>query len=216
MPAQVQPGDLFELRVVMERSAYGRFELKVPGHERLHRVAVEKVPVRLEDGVYRQQETWLLQADSSGELVIDGVIALLEKEQEFEEVKLPSLRVEVLPYAAKDASDEPLEFPEAEAMGSDLAYGLWIIGGVLLALGCWWWISRSNTTGVLETASGASRIGLEWEALLAGKPDRRSLERLMVERKWSAESHQELSEVVYGGRPISDSLVERLRKEVGR
>ncbi|MFC7336814.1 hypothetical protein ACFQY0_06475 [Haloferula chungangensis] len=206
VPSTVKPGELFELRVTMEREEFGRFELKIPGHDHLHRVAVEEVPVRLEDGRYRQQETWLLQADSSGEFVIDGGLALLETHEGIEEVKLEPIRVEVLPFATVDESSEPLEFPEEIDEVAEGGQVAWIIGGVLMALGCWWWMLKSNRTGVVEEVAGKSEMDLSPE----------NLERLLDERDWSDEARQALSEVVYGGGKDVERVMEILRKEEAR
>lgn len=205
-PSQVKPGELFELRVTMEREAFGRFELKIPGHENLHRVALEEVPVRLEDGRYRQQETWWLQADSSGEFVIDGGLALLETHEGIEEVKLEPIRVEVLPFAATDKSSEPLEFPEDDGVNSEGGQVGWIVGGTLMALGCWWWMLKSNRTGVIDEVVEKSDLDLDPE----------NLERLLAERDWSDEAREALVEVVYGGGKDVDRLMEILRKEGAR
>lgn len=215
VPSQVRPGDLFELRVVMERSEYGRFDLVVPGNGHLHRVAVEKVPVRLEDGLYRQSETWLLQADSSGEFVIDKGIAMLETKAGIAEVELGPLRVEVQAYAGSDESSEPLEFPEAKSfpvMGKQWG-GL--VAAIIVVSSLAFWMLRSKRNGVVEQMTGKPEMDLALGRLAIGQVDGKDLERLMLGRQWSAESHQAMAEVVYGGQSLSDGLVDRLRKEVG-
>jgi len=214
--SQVKPGEMFEFRVTMERETFGRFELKIPGHEHLHRVAVEQDPVRLQGGIYRQRETWWLQADSSGEFVIDEGVARLETEHGIEEVNLEPIRVEVLPFAATDESNEPLDFPEADDVRSEAGQLGWVVGGVLLALGCWWWMLKSNRTGVLDQVPKKSEQDGLLDRLAEGKLDQKDLERLMLDRDWSGEAKEALAEVVYGGGKDMGRLVAILRKEVGR
>ncbi|MEP4079901.1 hypothetical protein [Haloferula sp.] len=216
IPSQVQPGDLFELKVSMERPEYAKFELQVPGHDHLHRVDVESIPVRLEDGFYRQQETWLLQADSSGEFLIEGATLVLDTGKGVEELTLPAMKVEVLPYSEIDKTSEPLELPEAAAENAaDTSIG-WIVGGVLLALGCWWWMLKSNRTGVVDQVAEKSEVDLALDRLAKGQLDQKDLEQLMVGRKWSDEAGEALAEVVYGGASDHGRLVAILRKEAGK
>ena len=216
VPPQVKPGELFELRVTMDREEFGRFELKVPGHEHLHRVAREEVPVKLEDGRYRQQERWVLQADSSGEFVIEKALAKLETKAGIEEVALPEIRIEVLPYAAMDGNADPLDFPEDDAASVSGGQVGWIVGGVIMALGCWWWMLKSNRTGVVDQVAEKSEDDRMLDRLATGELDPKDLERLMSERDWSDAAKEALAEVVYGGGKDVARLVEILRKEAAR
>jgi hypothetical protein len=215
VPSQVRPGDLFELRVVMERSEYGRFDLMVPAHGHLHRVAVEKVPVRLEDGLYRQSETWLLQADSSGEFVIEKGAAMLETKAGTVEVKLDPLRVEVEAYAGIDESSEPLELPEVKSIPSTGKQWAGSVAAIIVLSSLVFWMLKSKRTGVANQVTGKPEVDLALGRLTNGQVDEKDFERLMLGRQWSAESRQAMAEVVYGGRSIDNGLVERLRKEVG-
>jgi hypothetical protein len=229
VPAQVKPGDLFELRVEMSRADYASFELEIPTHERLHRVAVESVPVRFEDGCYRQGEVWFLQADSSGEVVIDGATVLLEGGSGPVTVELPTLRVGVVAYGEQDESAEPALLPAAPSAGGawwgepSLVFVVLILAVLALAFVTApvlviRWIAKRRDAAEGEGVSGKA----SWEEGLAdldsGMIESPALERLFLEQGgcWSGELRAAVEAAVYAGRGEAGRLAAMLRKEVAR
>lgn len=219
-PEQVRPGDLIELRVEMDRGDYAQFELQVPAHDKLHRVAVESVPVRHDGDRYRQRESWLLQADSSGEIVIDGATVTLETGQGSVTVKLPPLQVEVLPYARQDEDPQPVGFPAAEGTGTDRwAPRWWWIAPVLaLGLGFVFWSTRSKSPAPEAGDRHASPLEAVLEELEAGRVDSPALGRLMEAQAadWPPELREAVAEAVYSERLEVGRLAALLREEVLR
>jgi len=220
VPTQVRPGDLFELRVEMNRADYAQFVLEVPTHERLHRVAVESAPVSLVDGRYRQSERWFLQADSAGEIVIDGATVLLESGSGSVPVKLSPLRVEVMAYGQQDESAEPVGLPAVPPAGVDGANGIWwwIVPGLLAILATVWWERRGKRT----SASEDPREDLELDTVLAeldsGEIPSPALERMMMAQggAWSSELREAVEAALYAGRGQARKLAAMLREEVAR
>lgn len=215
IPAQVRPGDLLELRVVMERPEYGRFTLEIPAQDHLHRVAIDRVPLKLEDGTYRQRETWWLQADASGNFSIDGGRVKLENENGVEEISLPPLSVEVLPYPAEDTISEPVPYPPDDMEASiHLSPWWWLLPASVLLATTGWWRSRPAKNNELIEA-GPSLLESVLTQLDAGTVDAACLQQL-AEQDISPELREEITGLVYGGRTDAGQLASALRKEATR
>lgn len=222
VPEQVRPGDVFELRVEMTRAEYGRFELQVPPHGSLHRVAVESEPVKLEDGRYRQRESWMLQADRSGEIVIEGAAVVMKTASGEEAVELPPLRVEVMPWGVADKSAAPVGWPVpnrdfSEWPRTHKGVLLLVLGLVMFVLVAWF-IGRKLNTKPKFLTPGMPLETFALEELDAGVLRSAALERLLLEKgdAWSAELREVVSGAVYAGRGEAGEVAIRLRKEVGQ
>ncbi len=220
LPEQVRPGEVFELRVEMKRAEYGSFELKVSPHGSLHRVAVESEPVKLEGGFYRQRESWMLQADRSGEIVIENVSVILSTGSGEEAVALPPLRMEVLPWASADKDVKPVGWPAPKPVdlpATRMGLVLVVLGLILFAVVAWLIGRRLNTKPKFRT-DGMPLETLALNELDAGVLRSAALERLLLEkgRDWSAELREVVSQAVYAGRGDPRKVAERLRREVGQ
>lgn len=216
VPDQVRPGEVFELRVEMERAEYGRFELQVPPHGSLHLVAVEPEPVRLEDGLCRQRERWMLQADRSGEIVVEGMVVLVKTGSGESPVALSPLRVEVLPWGSVDESTEPAAFPpRRDAEPVDRPVPWLLLAAVALVLAGWWWRFFRKTAGA-PGPGDAPCVADALAALEAGHLRSPALERLMAERggDWPEDLRKVVEQAVYAGRGEAAEVALLLRKEV--
>jgi hypothetical protein len=218
VPEQVRPGEVFELRVEMKRADYGRFALTVPPHGSLHRVAVESEPVKLEDGFYRQRESWMLQADRSGEIVVEGVAVVMKTGSGEVPVVLPPLRMEVLPWRRVDTSTEPVGFPEPAAdLEAERNAWWWLVPLVVCVGLCGWWLRRPPG-GVTSGDSGAeASLEEALDDLEGGVLCSVALERLVIERgsEWSPVLREAAEEAVYAARGDAGELAALLRREVG-
>lgn len=219
VPERVRPGEVFELRVEMARAAYGRFVLKVPPHPSLHRVAVESEPVKLVDGLYRQSEGWVLQADRAGEIVMEDVVVLMTTEDGETGHPLTPLRMVVVPWEAADESVVPVGFPEERSEGAEGGAGWWWLLGVLGAIAAiaWWWRRAVNGKATEEVGGAVS-----WEEAL-GDLENGLLRSVVLEQmllaqgaSWSVALREAVEEAVYAGRGDAGALAVLLRKEVTR
>ncbi|MFG0256105.1 MAG: hypothetical protein ACF787_13585, partial [Rhodopirellula sp. JB053] len=113
-PEQARPGDVVEFRVEMIREEWGQFELHVPSHSELHSIAVEKVPVEIDGDRYRQRESLFFQPVASGTMVIGDAFVSMTTTGGVEEMQLPELRLEVLPFKTAGLSSTPEPFPPGE------------------------------------------------------------------------------------------------------
>ena len=219
VPEQVRPGDVFELRVEMTRADYGRFELRVPPHGSLHRVAVESEPVRLEDGRYRQRESWMLQADRSGEIVIDGAVVVLKTGSGEVPVVLPPLRVEVMPWGAPDKSAAPVAFPKrVKGEESKVMTWWWLVPFVASVCLFAWWLRRPLSGAADRDPGGGASLEEALADLDAGSLRSLALEQLMFERGdgWPRELREAAAQAVYAGRGDAAEVADLLRKEAGK
>ena len=120
----------------MNREDYGEFALDFPAHPRLRLVSRERIPPRIAEGRYLQGERLVLQAVSSGPLVIAGMTARLTEAAGARVVNLPEARLTVLPFDSSDenSAPEPFPAPEVRKRGSfPLAIGAaGVLGGSLL------------------------------------------------------------------------------------
>ena len=224
-PAQVRPGELFELRVEMERADYARFELQVPPHGSLHRVAVESVPVRLEGGRYRQRET----LDAAGRFIRGdrdrGAIGVARDRGRDRAggIAAAAGRGAAL-CGSTDESAEPVGV--SGRGGSD---GAAATAPLVVAAACRWWRLAWAAGGVLvllDTAEERSRAtsagerGLE--AVLADLERADAIAGAGADDGWSAAAigREELREAVeaavYAGRGEAATVAAMLRKEVAR
>lgn len=140
VPAEARPGDIVELRVEMRRASWGRFHLQMPNHPQLRLLAEEKIPVSYAQGIFRQQQTLLLQPVSSGDIVIAGMTATVSTADGNQTIELPDQTLNVQAFQDVTLSNAPLPMPpdELETQTSALPwwFGLAIcaIGAVVVSL----------------------------------------------------------------------------------
>jgi len=108
-PNEIQPGDIFRLQVSRVSGDFAVFELDVPLYEHLHLLGREKTPVAIRNGRYEQKETWIFQADMSGEIALEGIQVNLISGTAEESIPLPTLKLLVIPYPVPDKETAPLE-----------------------------------------------------------------------------------------------------------
>ncbi len=137
VPAEARPGDIVELRVEMSRTSWGRFHLQLPNHPQLRLLAEEKIPIFYAQGIFRQQQTLLLQPVSSGKIVIAGMTATISTADGNQTIELPDLTLNVQAFQDVTLSNAPLPMPpdELETPTSVLpwCFGL-AIGAVVVSL----------------------------------------------------------------------------------
>ena len=218
-PPQVRPGDVCALMVEMDRDTFGQFELHVPAHSQLHLVSVERVPVALVNGRYRQRQSLQLQPLSSGEMAINEAQVQLTDTNGTQTILLPVVTLQVLPFETADVSDAPESLPGTidgrAATSLAIGYGVAIVIGVLLiavAIFCKLRLRTSNSEAhqILDPALDAV------EELQSGTVPKHSLEQLLGQRgsTLSPELRCEIEEAVYGERCQPAALLALLRKEL--
>ncbi|MBB3205384.1 hypothetical protein FHS27_001184 [Rhodopirellula rubra] len=110
-PEHAHPGEAVELRVEMNRTRWGQFELHVPSHSELHSIAIERVPVEFSKGQYRQRESLLFQPVASGTTVIEDASVSLTTAEGTQQIELPALQLEVAPFGETDLQNTPEPLP---------------------------------------------------------------------------------------------------------
>ena len=141
----VYAGDLFALIIEMDREQFAQFDVRFPIHPRLHIVSRESVPPRLVEGRYKQKESFILQAVSSGELVLSGFVIELSQGNGKQVITYPDISLNVLPFEA-DTSNVPAPLPASnkDANRSWFGFGLIILLlAVVMIFG--WLIYRSKS-----------------------------------------------------------------------
>jgi hypothetical protein len=219
VPDEVKPGDIFELRVEMDRAGYARFSLEIPVQPHLHRIAVEAVPVSFSEGRYRQAEKWLLQADSSGEYIIKDAQVVLDSKGSSEVVSLPELRLTVVPYGEVDSSNEPSGFIEGESI-LETSRPNWLIGLVVVVIVAGSILVMQNqkkrrASEAEEASNLLSLAAVELEERNLGSP---VLEKLIHEPDCPLPEalREQLVRAVYSGNGDFSQLAADLRKEAAR
>ncbi len=217
IPNQVKPGELFELRVEMDRSDFATFVLEIPEQSQMRRVAVEAGPARLIEGRYLQSESWILQARSSGNIRIEGATALLRFRDHEEVVALPVLELEVLPYGQEDVSSDPIAFPQAESEEGSSWIGVVVaVLLVLLFIGFLWYRKGSAGKKLESVVARDTRLDELMTQLNAGRIDTACLETLFHERgsQWSDELREAVERILYSGGGDASKLATLLSREV--
>ncbi len=218
VPDKVKPGDVFELRVVMDRAEYGRFSLDIPAQPHLHRIAVEVVPVSFSDGRYRQSEKWLLQADSSGNFTVKDGKVLLETGGTLVTVPLPELKLVVTPYTETDSSTEPAGLPEDPALLERVGrWWPWLLVPII-AISLIVVIRKKRTQIPRGEELDDNLLALAASELEQGNASSPVLGKLIHDESsgLSEEAREKLVELFYAGRGDPQALASLLRKEAAR
>ncbi|MEX0322444.1 MAG: hypothetical protein AB3N63_09825 [Puniceicoccaceae bacterium] len=219
VPDEVKPGDVFELRVEMDRAEYAKFSLDIPAQQHMHRIAVETVPVTFTEGRYRQSEKWLLQADASGSYVIKGGKVLLETGGDTLSVPLPELELVVIPYENADENPDPAELPEEIIdRSSRVSYWFWV-GSLLVSISIFVMLMRrhSNKSVAGDTVEN-SLLFLIADELEQSKEPPIVLEKLIHDKEVgiSEDLRERLIRYIYSGSGDPKLLAEELRKEAAQ
>jgi hypothetical protein len=218
-PALVHPGDICELVVEMDRDTFGRFELQVPAHPKLHLVSVERVPVSLANGRYRQRQSYQLQPLSSGEMAVNEVQVQLTDSAGTQTFLLPEVTLQVLPFEAVDVSDSPELLPESinDRAGTSLTIG-YVMAGVIGIL-----LIAVTILCRLRRCKSDLKIDQIWDPaqdvvqkLQLGVIATDSMEQLLTQRgsTLSPELRGEIEEAVYGNRCQPAALLTLMREEL--
>jgi len=211
IPAEVKPGDLFELSVEMHRGDYGQFVLNITSHPRLHLVTRERVPPKLVNGRYHQEERLVLQALSSGPLTFSGLQVELIETNGTRTITFPDLKLNILPFAQLDSieSPQPLPIPESNFTSNSKTIVLLILFIIITGLFLYWYrnVNKSTTTETPRTKTSIKIATKDFETLLEGNRD-----------TLSANLRRDLETFLYSpdrsGLTPAD-LKSRLRKELG-
>jgi hypothetical protein len=219
VPDNAKPGDIIELLVEMDRSEYAKFTLDIPAQPHLHRIAVEAVPVSFSKGRYRQSEKWLLQADSSGDFVIEGGKVLLENGGTTFTTPLPDLKLVVTPYAGTDASSDPVGLPdELAVLITSGRLWLWVLV-LILAVPFIALLARNRRRHTMEIGDhDIDLLFLAARELEQEMPSSHVLENLIHNKEINLpeELRARLVEFVYAGRGEKQMMADELRKEAGQ
>lgn len=218
-PARVYPGDVCALIVEMDRDTFGQFELHVPAQPQLYLVSVERVPVSLVNGRYRQRQSLRLQPLSSGEMAINEAQVQLTDANGTQTISLPVVKLQVLPFETADVSDAPESLPgtigERAATSWATGCGVAMVIGVLLiavAIFCSLRLRNSNSEADQSLDPALDAV----EKLQSGTVPKHSMEQLLAQRgpTLSPELRCEIEKAVYGQRCQPAALLALLRKEL--
>lgn len=218
-PDDVLPGDIFELRVEMDREHYAQFTLDIPAQQHLHRIAVESVPVSFDDGRYHQSEKWLLQADASGSYLIEGGSVLLDTGGEVVSIPIPVLELTVAAYGKVDESIEPAELPE-DSTDTDnrIGYLFWV-GSLFVSISVFVLLmKRHSEKSAVDDSVANSLLSLIADEIEKSEEPSDVLEKLIHDNEAgiSNDLRERLIQFLYGGGGDKKSIADALRKEAGR
>ncbi|TWU38219.1 hypothetical protein [Novipirellula artificiosorum] len=217
-PSAVQPGDVSELIVQMDRQTFGEFELHVPSHPQLHLVSMQRAPVSFEDGRYRQRQILILQPLSSGKVTINEAQVEFTDSNGPQSILLPAATLDVLPFNSADLSDVPQSLPAA---GHDvvsttmpIVYGAVLLVCILIIAVVIAYRMRMQTSITDANPNWEPTLDAI-ERLQSGEIPIRLLERILVQDGYdlSPELRREIEHTVYGKRREPAALVALLRKE---
>jgi hypothetical protein len=217
-PPGVQPGDVCDLIVQMDREAFSQFDLHVPSHPQLHLVAVERTPISFAGGRYRQRHRLRLQPLSSGKVTIDNAEVEFTDSNGTQKFLLPAAILDVFPFESVDLSDVPQPWPVAgnptATAPKSIADGLIIICGILLIVVAILWRIRLRTS-FAERDLGSDPMCEAIERLESGTVPMQLLEHILDQRSYdlSPDLRHEIEQTVYNNRREPALLLDRLRKE---
>ena len=218
VPEQIHPGDIFRLEVVRSDTEFAEFDLDIPQFENLHLLGIEESPLVLRDGQYIQKESWIFQADVSGEIDLSGITARVVYGSTEETVGLPQLKLSVIPYAASDTDSAPIDWStlhEEQPSGPKWVYALILL---LVAGTATYLVLRHN-----RQVSSSEPVGTTlWDTAIADlekgllNPD--SL-HLLYERNGqflSQPLRNAIEQAIYANRGDASKLADAIRKEASR
>ncbi len=216
VPSEAHPGDIIRMVVSRTGEDYAEFQLDVPLIERLHLIATEQSPITYQDGHYTQSETWIFQADSSGDIPLDDVRVRLRSGKGETETRLPPMVISVVPYADNDGDPQPLDWEEPETEPTGRLKLIVTVLGILLAglLHAAWDYRRKH-----RPKPEAAQPDLRAEALSAldrGCLNADAVHRLYASSKadMSAELKLQIEEAIYANRGDPNALATSIRKEL--
>ena len=217
VPAEILPGDVFRLEVSRSSEDYAEFQLDIPTIERLYLLATEKSPVEYRDGRYHQSETWIFQADASGEIRIEEATVKLISGQGESSVVLPPLAVTVLPYPETDTDPAPLDWESIETGSSGLLKNVILLTGLLLSSILYAAAGRRKKADA-SVADQPDLLGNALADLDAGKLNAVSLYKLHESgiEGISAQLNEQIELALYANRGHAGDLAACLRKELVR
>ena len=224
-PPQVHPGEVFEMRVVMDRPDFARFTLQVPPNSRLHRIAVGKRSRCVQRTTLPSDRKLVAPGQRLRPLSIEGGIGLtLKPVRVCKPYPLPSRHIEVVPFETADANDKPQPYPIEDDATIKSRFVGWWAGGFFLFLAvatAFLWKRKVSTLQTKTNAPSAARPTIEkvLEELESGTFDSIALERLMESPPpdWPENLRLGAAELLYAQRGDPRQLAARLRKtrEVG-
>ncbi|EMI55496.1 hypothetical protein [Rhodopirellula sallentina] len=219
-PEQARPGDVVEFRVEMIRDEWGQFELHVPSHSELHSIAVEKVPVEIDGDRYRQRESLLFQPVASGTMIVGDAFVSLTTTSGVEEMQLPELRLEVLPFEKAGLSSTPEPFPldeEGETRSTQFAGTVAAVLGVV-AVALFFWLIRQNhrSIAVVESMPDESSPEEQIERLRSGEMTQCELESLLHDSNFelSSQTRSAIERSLYAKNRAAADLAAMIEAEV--
>lgn len=212
-PSTCRPGDLVRLHAQMESPHYAEFNLKIPRNNALYRVTQNQQPITYEQGVYRQQSTWVLQPMQPGNIELGRIIAEIQIGSQTTEQELSSPTLIVVAYPEPTDSMAPLLL-ETASDTPGISFNL--IGSISTAIALLWITGRlwrtTRKSEVTPTTSPTATTLADLEAALqADHIPQALIETLLLdpELKLSIPTRNALERAAYG--PADASTIEALR-----
>ena len=221
LATDAKPGEIVELRVEMIRKTWGKFELQIPSHPKLHLIAVQKVPIEYSGDLYRQRESILFQPISSGVLQLNEMQVALSLPTGVENIDLPPLELTVSPYAEHELSDTPELLPTtlgATSGGSKVAIIVIVLAVslTLLAIGIARRFRNKETQPASEPESRMTDIRRTIAELQNGRIQRDELEKILLNAgpSMSASLRDSLEQAIYSNHGQAERIADLMQKEL--
>ena len=198
--SQCYPGDVIQLKAVSSFEEFATFELKLPQHDALHLVANQTQVVGYNDGIYSQEEVWVLQPKHSGMIQLKEVKAILSMAGSSIKLNLPRQEITVLPYAETADRPEPQALPETLPGKVQKSRLLWVLLFSALFLVFVLLFVRARGRKPLEDLPDGDLTRDDLRAMMArGEVPTRLIERLLTDDSQSipAETRIAMERAVY-------------------
>ena len=220
IPDQIHPGDVFRLEVTRSSPEYAEFELDIPYIGHLHLLGTEASPITLKEGRYIQKESWIFQADMSGEILLEEIKVRIISGMDEESITLPPMRLLVTSYpyptSDQDASPMELEFPGDKESSGFFGVYLFIIF-VLAAAGIFLVARRKR----VQSGSQSKDVRLLDKAIADLEkgllnPDSLCLFYENNSETFSTQLRFEIEQAIFAHRGDPERLANMLRREVSQ
>ncbi len=213
--SECSPGDVIELRASGAFSELSSYELRLPQHEALHLVAHQRQPVLYKNGVYTQEDVWVLQPLYSGTIELKEIQVRIHQAGEVSEELRAVPPLTVLPYSEQTDGNDAERLPDVVLeQGAASPWWLLLLLALLpLALFC---IRRSRAVKDDLTEEAPVTLATVLAELEQGSIPHERIEYLLAAEgdRLASETRVALERVTYGQQSDAAELAKLLREEV--
>ena len=219
IPNEIYPGDVFRLEVVRENEEFAEFKLEVPQIDRLHLLGTEESPVELVNGFYLQKESWIFQADSSGEIMLENLAVVIVHSDPEIRISLPKMKLSILPYQSADTDNTPLPMGSLSQIEDSPNFGVYFFITLIAIIPVVYILFRYRKKRAQHTEDIPDTLLAEvLTELENGNLNSDPLHCLLDAEKnaFSDDLKKEIELAIYANRGDPQNLAESLKKEVSR